>query len=361
MAGSLEELYALSAAPRMNVPDRQLIAEAIAINHADAGKKTLAKYAKHLDHWAAYMEGHGLTFYTLQRRHVRLFMAHLAEHGGPSPHELRLQCPWCAHRGWPDGAHGPGWSPSTRKGYLSAARFMYTHFANERDLPDFDPTTHVKSPRLVITRQFTPSPEQVRAILNAPGEPKDRLVAVWSYYAPSRRQTFSDARWRDIDLERCTWDLVGKGDRQDRFDLHPVLVRELRRYLAWQLDLAKRNPLMRDALSNPDTAWVIMTRSGRKTQGQSITKMLKWRAVRAGVAVVPATSKWDSVGGKTSLVSAHAMRRAWASAALNDPHNPQPIDVVSQVLRHADIATTRRHYAPTKGERARSALMTMRV
>ena len=49
MAGPLEEMYALSAAPRMSVPDRQLIVEAIAINHADAGKKTLAKYAKHLD------------------------------------------------------------------------------------------------------------------------------------------------------------------------------------------------------------------------------------------------------------------------------------------------------------------------
>lgn len=183
MAGSLAELHVLAEAPRMNVPHRQLIAEAIAINHADAGKKTLAKHAKHLDHWAGYLESHGLTFVTLQRRHVRLFMAHLAEHGGPKPHDLRLRCQWCAHRGWPDGDHGPGWSASTRKSYLSAARFTYTHFANERDLPDIDPTTHVKSPRLVIKRQFTPTPEQVRAIFDAPGEPKDRLLAVWSYYA----------------------------------------------------------------------------------------------------------------------------------------------------------------------------------
>jgi integrase len=38
-----------------------------------------------------------------------------------------------------------------------------------------------------------------------------------------------------------------------------------------------------------------------------------------------------------------------------------PIDVVSEVLLHRDITTTRRHYAPTKPERAKAALVSMRV
>lgn len=66
---------------------------------------------------------------------------------------------------------------------------MYTHLANEHDLPDIDTTTHVKSPRLVITRHFTPMPEEVRAVFDAAGEPKDRLVAVWSYRTDGSRSS----------------------------------------------------------------------------------------------------------------------------------------------------------------------------
>jgi integrase len=76
--------------------------------------------------------------------------------------------------------------------------------------------------------------------------------------------------------------------------------------------------------------------------------MLKWRAVRAGVGVTMAVGPYDTPGGKTSRMSAHALRRAWAHEALNDPVDPQPLDVVSEVLKHKDTATTRIHYAATK-------------
>ncbi len=41
-------------------------------------------------------------------------------------------------------------------------------------------------------------------------------------------------------------------------------------------------------------------------------------------------------GRKTSRASPHALRRAWATHALNDADDPVPIDVVSSVLRHAE-------------------------
>lgn len=65
------------------------------------------------------------------------------------------------------------------------------------------------------------------------------------------------------------------------------------------------------------------------------------------------------MNGLTSRVSPHSYRRAWATIALNEKE--LPIDVVSEVLKHSDIATTRRHYAPTKSERARAALVGMRI
>jgi len=72
---------------------------------------------------------------------------------------------------------------------------------------------------------------------------------------------------------------------------------------------------------------------------------------------VPSTN--DTRGGLTSRVSPHSYRRAWATIALNEKE--LPIDVGSEVFKHSDIATTRRHYAPTKSERARTALVEMRL
>lgn len=160
-------------------------------------------------------------------------------------------------------------------------------------------------------------------------------------------------------MELGTWRLVGKGDKVDVFELHPVLRTEFRRYLRWQTEEATRNPAIKAALDDPETAFVLLTRNGKRVRPESIAKMLKWRARRAGVGVIKAKGKWDVAGGKTSKVSPHAMRRAWAQHALNHPTNPVPIDVVAEVLNHADISTTRRHYAPTKPERARAALRSM--
>jgi integrase len=179
------------------------------------------------------------------------------------------------------------------------------------------------------------------------------------FYAPSRRTTFSDARWSDLDLEQGTWEVVGKGDQVDTFALAPPVLRQLRLYRRWQLAEAEHNAAMRDALSQSQTAYVILTSNGKRTDPMTIYKMVRWHAIRAGVGVSKTESRWDAPGGQTSRVSPHAMRRAWATVALNDEE--LPIDVVSEVLKHKDIATTRRHYAPTKSDRAQAALVNMRV
>ena len=207
---------------------------------------------------------------------------------------------------------------------------------------------------------FQPCPYLKYGCLESPGTPKGRLLAHWMFYAPSRRQTFCDARWPDFDLEAGTWEVVGKGDKVDVFDLAPSLRRQFRLYRRWQLAEAERNPAIRDALSDPETAYVLLTRTGRKTCPQTVSKITKWHGVRAQVGIYTGEGKRDrGRGGQSSRVSPHSFRRAWATIALNDEE--LPIDVVSEVLRHKDIATTRRHYAPTKSERARAALVNMRV
>jgi integrase len=348
---------------RMGLSNEQLIAEAIEINHAGIGKeKTLERYRKCLIHFGQYLaSAHGVNFYDAKRKHVRLFMGHLEKPGGQKPHDARLRCAWCKARGYPDGEAGPGWSASTRKTYLAAIKFLYRHFFAEDDLPDINPAALEASPKVVLKRQYTPTADDVKRLLNAPGTPKGRLLAKWLFYAPSRRKTYSDARWPDFDLDAGTWEVVGKGDQVDIFALAPPLLRELRLYRRWQLTEAERNPAIRDALSDPETAYVLLTRTGKRTAPTTVSKIAKWHAVKAGVGVCESNGTYDTINGKTSRAAPHSYRRAWATMALNDPTNPQPIDVVSEVLRHKDITTTRRHYAPTKSDRARAALVNMTI
>lgn len=343
----------------MNIPDAQLIAEAIEINHAGVGKhKTLERYRDHLVHFSQYLaSAHRVDFYSARRKHVRLFMSHLEHEGGTQPHSSRLECGWCKTRGYPDGRAGKGWSASYRKSYLSAIKFLYRHFLAEEDLPDHSPAALETSPRVVTTRGYTPSAEDVEKLLSARGSPVACLLAHWTFYAPSRRATFAAARWRDINLERATWEVLGKGEKPDVFDLHPSLVRALRLFQEWQHTEAQMNPAIAEALNDEETAFVLLTRNGRPMHPSAVAKALRWHGIRAGVGVKKAKGRWDAPGGKTSRLSPHAMRRGWATIALNDEE--MPIDVVSDVLNHSDISTTRRHYAPTKPERARRALREM--
>lgn len=346
----------------MNLSDEQLIAEAIEINHASVGKETtLHAYHHHLVHFSQFLaSAQSKTFYDCRPKHVRLFMIHLTKKGGFNPHASRLLCEWCKNRGYPDGRHGGGgWAPSTRKNYLSAIKFLYKHFLVEEDLPDHNPAALEPSPQVPIKRGYTPTREEVKRLLEGPGTPKARLLANWSFYAPSRRRTFSDARWRDIDLDNGTWEVLGKGDKPDVFVLNPPLLRAFRIYRRWQLAEAERNPAIRDALADPEKAFVLVTRTGRQASSTTVYRILRWHAIRAGVGVYKTNASYDVPGGLSSRVSPHAMRRAWATIALNEEE--QPIDVVSEVLLHSEIATTRRHYAPTKPARARAALLDMRV
>ncbi len=345
----------------MDLSNDQLIAEAILVNHARVGKQaTLDEYRRSLGHFSEYLaSSHGETFYTARRKHVLLFMAHLEKQGGAKPDESRLLCGWCKSRGYPDGREGCGFSPSTRKRYLAALRCLYLHFQVEEDLPDINPTSMVPAPKRVNKIGFTPTREEVKRLFEASAQPKARLLIRWTFYAPSRANTFAKALWRDIDLDRGKWEVVGKGDKVDVFDLCPALIRELRVYRKWQLKEAQRNEAMLDALGDPETAYVLMTRRGNPMTKTQIYKCLRRLGVRAGVGVRRAPSHWDSVGGLTSNVTPHAMRRAWAASALND--EKQPIDVVSEVLKHSEISTTRRHYAPTKSAHAREALLGMGV
>jgi site-specific recombinase XerD len=175
---------------RMNLSNEQLIAEAIEVNHATISDKTSERYEDHLVHYSQYLaSAHGRTFYRAQRKHVRLFMNHLEREGGQRPHRSRIPCDWCRVRGYPDGKEGCGWSASYRKSYLSAVKYLYKHFQAEEDLPDHNPAVLESAPKVICKRGYSLSREEVRRLLDGEGTTKGRLLAHWTFYAPSRLKT----------------------------------------------------------------------------------------------------------------------------------------------------------------------------
>ena len=353
---TLEDLQKAAESPE-RLSSASLLREVIDANLKQVGsQKTLRGYEADLEHFLEYIETvRNTDAYSAQRKDIHLFLNHMADKGGAKPAESRVFCSWCRDHGYPDGPSGQGWSPSSIKGALSAIRFLYEHFLRDDDLPDRDPSLGVAAPKVVIEPQWSPSRDEVKKLLAFRGTPRGRLLAHWMFYAPSRRRPFSDARWRDIDLEQGTWTLIGKGQKVDSFDLPPVLVREFKAYRRWILKEAEKNPDIAAALADEETAFVLLTRRGNQIHGQQLAKELKRHALNAGVGVVKIPKTREYPYGKTSKLSPHALRRAWARLALNHPRKPVPIDVVSAVLHHEDIDTTRRHYAPTKPERARAA------
>lgn len=145
-------------------------------------------------------------------------------------------------------------------------------FPSRRGSARPNPAALETSPKLVHRMGFTLSREEVRKLLDGEGTPKDRLLAHWTFYAPSRRKTFTDARWPDIDLDAGTWEVVGKGGKVDVFVLAAPLVRELRAYRRWQLSEAQRNLAVRDAQADPATAYVLLTKNGNRTHDEHIAK-----------------------------------------------------------------------------------------
>jgi integrase len=203
----------------------------------------------------------------------------------------------------PDGREGAGWSASYRKSYLSALRFLYRHFQADDELPDIDPTVLESSPRVIVKRGYTPSKEEIKRLLETDGPARAVLLVHWLFYAPSRRKTYADARWCDIDLDAAEWEVVGKNGKVDIFPLAPPLLRAFRVYRRWQLSEAERHPAMRDALSDPETAYVLITSNGKKTSPSTVTKIATWHGIRAGVGLKKATPGIDAVNGMTSRVT----------------------------------------------------------
>lgn len=324
---------------------------------------TRAEYLRMIEHFAVFVGAYEHDLLSADQRHVRKFKSHLLRDDAAA-RRLTANCPHCTA----GNRRAAAYSDSYVKRHLAAVRAGYKYLVTE-GLVAVDPTYGVKRPTANTRRQYVPTVEEVERLFAYRGTARSRLLVRLAYFAPARRFELATLRWKDID-EFAIWRFTAKGHKAHGLKLHPEVLRALRDYSKAQEREAARHPAMRAALDDPETAYVFLTKSGKPITPGHLVRILKRHAVHAGVGVIPATASakdpktgksWDSIDGKTSRLSPHALRRAWSSHSMNDPNTPVPIDVVSKVLGHASIETTRRHYAFTDDGRAWDALTKRRL
>ncbi len=239
-------------------------------------------------------------------------------------------------------------SPGTRKSFLASLRNFYRYLMTI-DLVAVDPTEGVKRPSVKVQPGLRLTADELRRLLAVPGKPRERIQAFLLAYTAARVNEIRRLRWKDVNFQEGALMLHGKGDKFRVISIHPRLMPELRRWYLAQEEHAAKYPMMLEARANEETNFVLMTRYGKPPQCNGINQQLKNRAVAAGLFVLEPSSR----GCGRSRITPHALRRTFATLLLNDGHH---LDAVADVLGHANLDTTRHHYAFSSSERVRATV-----
>jgi integrase len=217
-------------------------------------------------------------------------------------------------------------SLATRKKVLAilSGFFNYLH---DRDVVQRNPTRPIRRPRLPEPEPSWWSAEEVRAILAAEGQPRDRLLLMTLARTGQRSGVVRTLRWSDVKLdikEPAIHFTRGKGGRVFTFPIDKVLLRE------FVLNRALTRP-------EPDSP-VFLSRKGGCLSSEQVNRVIAAACQRAGVRVA----------------AAHEFRR---SCITNLLHAGIAFDVVSRdIAGHKNPQTTMRHYRGSESARVREAL-----
>ena len=300
----------------------------------EVGSKTRERYRRHLTYfttWLMQTRARDVDLLETSPADVHRFMGRLRSSGAVRDEPL---------------------SASTRKSYLASLRGFFRYLLLVR-LIVHDPTHGIRPPRVTPTRGLSLTAAQLRQLLDTDGSARERIQTYLLVFTAARSGEIRRLRWQDVDLPNRAITLHGKRDARRTIAIHPELMSELRRWSIHQDREAERNELIRQARSDPDTDFVLLTSTGRQLSASAIYKQVKRRASHAGLfRLEPAHRE------HRSLVSPHALRRSFATLLLNQGEH---LDAVSDVLGHASVDTTRRHYAFSSPARQRTTIEAFKV
>jgi site-specific recombinase XerD len=255
-------------------------------------------------------------------------------------------------------------SASSRKNTLAALRHFYRWMIHADPFREKDPTAAIDRPTPKTTTKDVLTSDELRELLYYnQGHPRSRIQCWLMVYTAARVEELCNLRWEHVNFENDTIRLYGKGDKERVIDLVADLRPELIYWQKLQRGTAQggkfTTPEIKAALEDKQTAFVLMSKNGERLWPTTIWRSLKRRAYQAGVKPLdhPGFNKHGRTKDLQSEVSPHMLRRSAATYLLEQGVH---IDVISDILGHADISTTKRHYLNPSDERRTAAMAKLR-
>jgi integrase/recombinase XerC len=219
-----------------------------------------------------------------------------------------------------------GRSLATRRKVLAICSGFFTYLL-DRDVVLKNPTRPIRRPTLPDPEPSWWTVEEVRAILKAEMQPRDRLLLVTLARTGQRVGVVRTLRWSDLSLDAKEPVISfrrGKGGRVFTFPIDKVLLREF---------------ILYRALTSPAPGSIVFrSRKDNALSPQQVNRIIEAACLQ----------------GKVRVASAHEFRR---SCITNLLHAGVPFDVVSRdVAGHASPTTTMKHYRGTESARVREAM-----
>jgi integrase len=305
-----------------------------ALARGERNKKTTDEYRRHFNEYRAWLADQcgGKTAMQADEDDARAFLKYMQSPArvAPGPDKKKTM------RAHP-------LSASKMRSVRAALNCFYKHCQKKQYRYD-NPVEDVKVKRPKPKQGLVLSEEEVRKILNAPGDyPRCEAQAYLLHYSGARTGSLRALLWQHVDFanEVIYFD-TAKGDKAYSIAMHLQLKAALLRWRIRQQEEAADNLLVAAALADPDTAYVLLTREGKPLSHSTIAKQYKWRAKRAGVR----PHSPNAIVGRenTSKVSPHAARR---TAGTTMRRNGADFVDIGDFLNHSDLQVTRESYAFT--------------
>ncbi len=210
-----------------------------------------------------------------------------------------------------------GISPVSIARRLAAIRMFYRFLVRERIISD-DPTNLIDSPKLWKKIPETLSVNEAEALLSAPDPGtkqgiRDRAVLEMLYATGMRVSEAVNLRIEDINTEVGFLRCIGKGNKERVVPLGKKAITAVSKYLS-----SSRPSFLKGRSSD----FLFVSRVGGKISRQSLWKLIKRYAVRAGIK---------------KPMKPHIFRHSFATHLLE---HGADLRSVQEMLGHSNISTT---------------------
>jgi integrase/recombinase XerD len=215
---------------------------------------------------------------------------------------------------WWDELKGRELSPATLCVYLRAARGWFRWLRNAGEI-FLDPTAELRAPSNTRRISWVPTVGEMKLLLESvdsagPEGVRDRAILETMYATALRRHEIAGLKLGDVDLDRGSARVLGKGNRERVVPLTRVATDWLKQYLQ------SARGLLLQGRQSPEQLWLNLR--GRPLGACSLGLMVKRRALAVGL----------------KALTAHSLRRACATHLLVNGAKPAELQLL---LGHATL------------------------